>query len=491
MDGLDLNVVETHTAVLFFVGDHVYKLKKAVDLGFLDHRDRQARQATCQREVELNRRLAPDVYLGVIDLVDEAGELVDHLVDMRRLPEDRRLTRCLERGDDVEPALRRVAHAVAALHRAGASSPRHDRAATVGAVAQRWADGFDQLRGLGVAGDLADALDRTEALARRYLAGRGPLFEQRIADGWIRDGHGDLQAEDVFVLDDGPRVLDCLEFDEGLRWGDVLADVGFLAMDLERLGRADLAAAFLAWHRELCADRWPATLADHYVAYRAHVRAKVGIVRAAQRSEPVDAGVEAHLDLSLAHLQAAQVRVVLVGGAPGTGKSTVAEALGDRLGAVVLRTDEVRQRLGAGHDAADRYRPEAVDATYAELVREAHRLVGLGEHVVLDATWGTQRHRDLARQVAIDGSCELVELRCTLAPAVAAERIRARQAAGTDPSEATVAVAEQLAARFERWPEAFEVPTSGPRASAAELAWSQLAAADPPLVGARRLPAAG
>ena len=215
----------------------------------------------------------------------------------------------------------------------------------------RWTEGFDQLRTLPVEASARAVIGETEALAARYLAGRAPLFEQRIADGRIRDGHGDLQADDIFVLDDGPRILDCIEFGEEYRWGDVLSDVAFLAMDLERLGRPDLGQRFLQLHRELSADRWPSTLAHHYVAYRAHIRAKVGIVRSAQQGEPAGPGVSRYLDLSRAHLRDAQVQIVVVGGAPGTGKSTVAAALGDRLGAVVLRTDEVRQRVpvGEGH----------------------------------------------------------------------------------------------------------------------------------------------
>ena len=386
-DGTETKVVETHTAILFFVGDHVYKLKKAVDLGFLDARERSAREAACHREVDLNRRLAPDVYRGVIALVDEHGDVVDHVVDMRRMPDDRRLARCIERGEDVSGALWTIAHQVAALHGRSTPSPVHDALATRNAVQQRWADGFEQLGRLDLAPELARGLEEMERLALRYLAGRAPLFDERIRRGWIRDGHGDLQAEDIFLLPDGPRILDCIDFDERYRWGDVLADVAFLAMDLERLGRPDLARTFLAQHRELSADTWPASLAHHEVAYRAHVRAKVEILRCAQDGTLPTAAdrAEPYVELADRHLRDAQVQLVLVGGGSGTGKSTLARELGDRLGAVVLRTDEVRQRM-AEAAGLDRYEPDAVLATYQEMLLEARRLVGLGEHVVLDAT---------------------------------------------------------------------------------------------------------
>lgn len=466
---LDPKVVETHTAILFFVGDHVYKLKKAVDLGFFDNRDRPAREATCHREVDLNRRLAPDVYFGVLDLVDEAGEPVDHVVDMARMPDDRRLSRCVERGDDVDDALRAAAHAVAALHAGSSHDPVHDRSATRDAVLGRWTDGFDQVRSLATDAATAEGMAEMEDLAVRYLAGRAPLFDERIRQGWIRDGHGDLQAEDIFLLDDGPRILDCIEFGDEYRWGDVLSDVGFLAMDLERLGRPDLGQMFLQLHRELCADTWPATLAHHYLAYRAQVRAKVEIVRSSQLGAPTAPAAAAYIGLANDHLRSAQVKMLLVGGEPGTGKSTLALQLSDRLGAVVLRTDEVRRRipLGAG---PDRYTPEAVTATYLELLLEARRLVGLGEHVILDATWSTQLHRTLARLAASETSCELTELHCTLPRDEADARIRRRSAEGGDLSEATVEVAAALAARFEGWPEATEVPTHGTPESVADRA---------------------
>ena len=465
-------VVETHTAYVFFVGDRVYKLKKAVDLGFLDHRTREARRQACEDEVRLNRRFAPDVYLGVLDVASSDGEVQDHLVSMRRMADTQRLSRCVERGDDLDDVLRAIAHAVAGVHGASTPEPDHDRDANVDAVRGRWVDGFEQL------GPLADLvpepkrLDRSERLVLRYLAGRGPLFADRIARGKIRDGHGDLQAEDIFVLPDGPRILDCIEFGEAYRWGDVLADVAFLAMDLHRLGRPDLADRFLRWHGELSADRWPASLAHHYIAYRAHIRAKVSILRHVQRGEPVAQSTSDLLDLSLRHLEDGQVRLVVVGGLPGTGKSTLAAGIGDRLGAVVLRSDEVRQRTDTD---GPRYGVEAVTATYRQMLSEAEDLLRLGESVVLDATWNDAALRSEARAVAASTSSLLDELQCTLPHEMAADRIRQRMAAGNDPSEATPAVADAMAETFAAWPEATDVSTEPDPATVASTAFATLA----------------
>jgi aminoglycoside phosphotransferase family enzyme/predicted kinase len=504
-------VVETHSAVLLFLGDRVYKLKKPVDLGFLDFSTREEREAACHAEVDLNRRLAPDAYLGVVDVLGLDGRPADHLVVMRRMPEERRLARLVHdptAADDVDRALRTIAHDLAALHEASSPDTYHDRIAGPAALRARWLAGFEQLA------DAPESLrdpardDRIEHLVLRYLDGRTQLFEQRIRKGRIRDGHGDLLAEDIFLLPEGPQVLDCLEFAEDYRWGDVLLDAAFLAMDLERLGRPDLGERFLALHREHSADRWPRSLAHHYIAYRAHVRAKVGVLRAEQAGTGIDADTDALFAIAQRHLEAGRVRLTLVGGAPGTGKTTVAEDLADRIGAVVLHTDEVRARRGALGD----YRPGAVHDTYEQLFAEARRLLALGEQVVVDATLRDPAHRAAARQVALQTSSDLVELRCVLDPDLAARRVaqrleqRATSAAGHPsagassdggrsrhgaalggrataldqrerseaspngrhateldrraPSEATPGVARRLAEQFAAWPEAVELDTT-------------------------------
>ncbi|HET6951729.1 MAG TPA: AAA family ATPase [Acidimicrobiales bacterium] len=459
-------VAETHSAVVFFVGDRAYKLKKPVDLGFLDFRERSARATACAREVALNRRLAPDVYLGVADVTGPDGAVCDHLVVMRRMPADRRLATLVAAGADVDDDLWHLAHLIAAFHAEAERSTDADRAAGRDALAARWRANTESLlaHGQGIV-DLDEVLE-VDALAARYLAGRGPLFEARVRDGHALDGHGDLLAEDIFLLPDGPRVLDCIEFDDGLRWGDALADVAFLAMDLERLGRPDLAARFLAAYREHAGDTWPPSLAHHHIAYRAQVRAKVGAIRACQGGATADE-TRALLGLARRHLDAGAVRLVVVGGLPGTGKSTLAAGLADALDASVLRSDELRKEL-AGIPAPrpapaaygeGLYRPEATAATYREMLRRTEIGLGLGQSVVLDASWSAEPWRAAARAVAQRTCADVVELRCTTSPEVAAERIRRRRAAGGDPSDATPDIAARMAEVADPWPGAATVDT--------------------------------
>jgi aminoglycoside phosphotransferase family enzyme/predicted kinase len=460
-------IAETHSGIVFFVGDRAYKLKKAVDLGFLDFRTREAREAVCHREVELNRRLAPDVYVGVSDVLGVDGEVCDHLVVLRRMPDDRRLSSMVLRGDDVGEHLRALARLLADFHAAAERSEAADRAAGADALAARWSAntaGMHEFEGRFL--DSA-SVARADQLAHRYLDGRRALFEERIAAGRACDGHGDLLADDIFCLDDGPRVLDCLEFDDALRLDDPLADVAFLAMDLERLGRPDLGTAFLDDYRAAAGDAWPPSLAHHHVAYRAQVRAKVSAIRAAQGVEGAGPKAEALLDLCLAHLEAARVRLVLVGGLPGTGKSTLAAGLGAALGAEVLRSDVIRKELAglqpdeSGADAFGEgiYTAAATDATYDELLARAREALAHGRSVVLDASWSSAAEREGARAVAEATSSDMAELRCVAPAELAAQRLRDRAARGGDPSDADPGVAAAMADATDPWTEATDLDT--------------------------------
>jgi len=462
-------VAETHVSTLFFLGDRAYKLLKPVDLGFLDHRRREARQAACRREVELNRRLAPDVYLGVLDVVDEAGRPLDHLVAMRRMPADRALAAILD-APEAPDRLREVAGAVAAFHARAGRGPAIDAAGRRDAVLANWADNLAQMRPF--AGEVLPAAEvaAVERLARAYLEGRGRLFARRIADGRVCDGHGDLLAEDIFCLPDGPRILDCLAFDDRLRHGDVLADVAFLAMDLEARDHTELARGFLERYGELSSERHPASLADHYVAYRAHVRAKVACLRWREGDEPAADRARRLHRLAAERLERARVRLVLVGGTPGTGKSTLAAALSGRTGWAVLRSDEVRKDLagldrGAGAGAGFReglYAPAATERVYSELARLARGLLELGESVVVDASWSSASHRDGARAVAAAARADVHELRCAAPGELARRRIDSRLRAGGDASDATPEIARRLAESFDPWPEARTLDTDRP-----------------------------
>lgn len=475
MSALDAAVAETHVSVLFFTGDRAYKLKKPVRTPFLDFSSPEARRRACLREVELNRRLAPDVYLGVADVVgpdDPEGSPCDHLVVMRRMPPERRLSTLVASGGPNGPVgrcLEQVARVVADFHATAASSPEISAEGRRDAVRARWEANLTEMgRYVGLLPD-PRVHDRIARLARAYLAGREPLFDRRIEQGRIRDGHGDLLADDVFCLD-SPRILDCLEFDDRLRYVDVLDDASFLAMDLERLGAPEAARRFLDAYRDASDDQYPDSLAHHYTAYRAHVRAKVACLRHEQGDPEALDEASRLLELASHHLGAGRVALVLVGGLPGTGKSTLASMLAAARGWTLLRSDEVRKEHavpmpeGTARDGGygqGLYAPEAVEATYRALLDRARALLGIGTSVVLDASWTSARRRSEAAELARDTAADLVPLRCTAPADVAAARITARQRRGGNPSDATPAVARTMATESDPWPEAVAIDTSG------------------------------
>ena len=416
--GLQAEWRETHASVVALTADRVFKIKKPVRFDFLDLSTPRRRLEVCGREVELNRRLAPDTYLGVIDITDEAGHVVDHAVEMVRLPDDRRLDVLLQH--DGTDCVRQVAQVMAAFHRTAARSPQISEVGSPAGMHRLWRA---EIAGLApFAGSIVDGHDAEDAeyLAGAYIAGRAELFARRVATGRICDGHGDLRADDVFCKPEGLDVIDCLEFDDKLRWGDVLGDIGFLAMDLEWLGHARESALLLSEYRQITGDDWPVSLMHHWLAYRAHVRSKVACLRTLAGADATESA-RGHLALAVRHLRAAQVRLVLVGGLPGTGKSTLARGLAERTGMILLRSDVIRQEASAPDSRSvvegvgeGRYSRANRDAVYNRMLVQAGQLLAEGHSLVLDATWSdaSNRHRAAAVAKATARALDPAEMHC-------------------------------------------------------------------------------
>jgi predicted kinase len=397
---------------------------------------------------------------------------------MRRLPGERRLATMVGAADFDESHLTAIAETLAAFHRGAERSPAIDAAGSSEHLAMLWSSNLDEI---GSTGPLVDAaqLELVGRRARAYLSGRAPLFARRVTDGRIVDGHGDLLAQYIFCLDDGPRMLDCIEFADRFRWGDVLADTAFLAMDLEHLGRRDLADRFLADYRAASGETHPASLEHWYIAYRALVRCKVACLRAAASDESAPDEAVALLRQAARRLGQAEVRLVLVGGLPGTGKTTVARGIADRQGWELLRSDAIRKELAGVPDDqaldASNYTADARAAVYQELLDRAAASLRMGISVVVDATWLDPRQRQAARDVAERVSARLTECCCVLPAAAAEQRIRSRAATGRDASDATPAVLAAMAgAAAVPWPQANRIDTSGPRGATLERALAVL-----------------
>jgi aminoglycoside phosphotransferase family enzyme/predicted kinase len=461
----------THASWVYLRGGDVWKLKRPVDLGFLDFRDVEARRRFCEDEVRLNRRLAPDVYLGVEPMrrgargltLDGTGPIVDWAVHMRRLPDQDSASARLWRGQLGAGELEALAARLAAFHAAARETPRAGDAATLD---RNVGENFQQTERF--VGQLVDrsTFDEVRAFQTAWLAGNADLLRARIAEGRIREGHGDLRLEHVYFTpgaDGGaprPIVIDCVEFSERLRCGDVAADAAFLAMELDAEYRPDLAAGFLARFAEASGDFGMYGLLDFYLSYRAWVRGKVAAFVATDTSVSSEVraakGLEARRRFALARSYAGRPVdapfVVAVSGLPGSGKSTLAAALGRALAVPIVSSDVTRKAMvGMAPEArggAQLYTNAARERAYDELLRRAGVVLAAGRGVVLDATFATRRWRAAAAGLARRRGAPLVLIDVAADLAVLRARLASRRG-GPSISDATDAQLDRIVAGHE------------------------------------------
>ena len=463
----DVTVRETHTAWIFLAGERAYKVKKPVQMAFLDFSTLERRRAVCHEEVRVNAPLAATLDMRVRALVAHDGsyaladadapDAVEYTIEMRRFDEERTMAALLRRGELRDDHVRAIARRLAEFHEQAATLAPSD---PLGDLKRTRDHNARELLALA-----DDATARRILAADRFtnaflVAHRGEL-EGRAAAGRIRDGHGDLRAEHV-VLEDPLAIVDRLEFDSRLREIDVADDLAFLVMDLERLGAGPHAALLVAAYREAGGDPGGDALIAFHAAYRALVRAKVDLLRADQLDEPAAsraARAEAEELLDLAERFAWRARgplVLAIGGPPACGKSTLAAQLAGRSGWPVLSSDALR-KLTRGIDLTqaapdDDYAPAARAAVYRELGERAGAAVAAGDGVIVDATFG----EPALRAAFLDGIGDRRALRaveCHTPAALRARWARKRTAQTAHGSDAPPAVAAQLGARHTGWDE--------------------------------------
>lgn len=443
---------ETHISWVVLRPHEVFKVKKPVSLGFLDFTTTAQRLAACKAEVALNRRLAPEVYRDVVPVTRDAtgrhqlggkGEAVDWAVHMRRMPIGDRADRRLAEGRLDRAHLDGLARRLAIFHAEARRDEETARHGTARAVGVNVRENFEQTR---------DAIHRflqpqeareIEARQMAFLDDNATLFAQRIRDGRVCDGHGDLRLEHVYFDDrDTVTVLDCIEFNERFRCADVCADVAFLAMDLTWHQQADLAEGFLASYARHANDFDLYALVDFYESYRAYVRGKIAsLMASAEASGPVArerAEQEARRYFLLA--LAAERRpllppvVVAVGGIIAAGKSTVAQEVAAPLTAPIVASDPTRKHLldvaptEPVHDPAfdGAYSEALTDQVYEEMMRRAAVVLASGRPVIFDASFRSQGSRQQARALAARFDVPFYFIECQVAPAVARQRLRRR-----------------------------------------------------------------
>ena len=468
-----VELIETHISWVLLAGDYAWKLKKPLDLGFLDFSTVERRREACEAELRLNRRTVPELYEAVVP-VWCVGEGVrvdgdppaagagpdDYLVRMRRFEQSALLAYRLAAGALTPELFDRLARHVADFHAAAAvAKPGEgfgDAAAVLAPVRQNFAQVRERIEDPALLAELA----RVEAWAEAQAVMLAPVFDARLAEGRVRECHGDLHLGNLIVLEGEPRLFDAIEFSAELRWTDVVADIAFLVMDLQLRGRNLLANRFLNAWLERSGDYAGLRLLPWYVSYRAMVRAKIAAIRASQvdgeaRTQSV-AECARYLALAAAQARPTAPALLIASGVSGSGKSSQSQPLVEQCGVIRVRADVERKRLfGLDAEVASGsalggglYSAEATARTYARLAELARAVVAAGYPVLVDATFLKRAQRRSLAELAEALGVPFVILAFDAPSEVLRERVRRRAEAGKDASEADVAVLDaQLRAR--------------------------------------------
>ncbi len=469
-----VTVLETHISWILLAGRYAYKIKKPVNLGFLDFSELAQRRFYCQEEIRLNRRLAPHIYLQAVPIGGSPTQpvlgvepAVEYAVKMRRFATGKLLDSLLTQGQIAPEQIDDLAETVAKFH---AGLPPADSGSDHGTPANIYApaaQNFQQLLELLGAEYSVQLKQLQDSCRRAYLACEN-LFSERHQGGFIRECHGDLHLGNIVLLRRRPAPFDGIEFSEELRWIDTINDAAFLVMDLLHRGHAELAYRFLNRYLETTGDYAGLGVLRFYLSYRATVRAKIAGFRLAQTgAESAKQECLSYLSLAGASLNRRKPALIITHGLPGSGKSAVSQILLQTYSLIRLRSDVERKRLfglsalqrSASAVDAGIYTPQASQQTYQHLLQFCRILLESGFPVIVDAAFLTYAQRQPFRMLAEQLAVPVVILSIQAGEDLLRQRIRLRQQYSQDVSEADLVVLDKATARLEAI-QADEVPAT-------------------------------
>jgi len=455
--------IDTHGAVVFLAGDKAYKIRRAVKYPYLDYSTLKRRGDFSQQEVDLNRRTAPNLYIGVLPVtlepgnqfkLDGNGKTVEWVVVMRRFEQNALFDHMLERDALSSELVANLGDEIRSFHDAAEVVTTLPPASGGGADGIRWVveEGLDEFR---QASDhfSAEAVARLAGLSQTALGQLTSLLDQRMKQGRVRKCHGDLHLRNICLFEGRPTLFDAIEFDPRLSEVDVLYDIAFLIMDLDRYDRRDLANQVLNRYFGDGVDLEALAALPLFLSARAGIRAKVAVT--AEASQDDDAhrqalrnDAQAYFEAAVAYLEAGRPSLIAIGGLSGSGKTTVARGLAPSIGrspgALIARSDVIRkQHHGVSETArlpASTYTRQESEAVYAEMMKRASRALDAGQSVILDAVFAHPEERNAAKSLAADQGVEFLGIWLDVPADTMKSRIEARHG---DASDATAAVLER------------------------------------------------
>ncbi len=461
-------LIETHISWVILAGAYAYKIKKSLNLGFLDFSTLEKRQYYCEEELRLNKRLAPSIYLSVIPITGTVlqpqwageGDAIEYAIKMRAFPQQVQLDRVLALGYLQASQLDTLARHIANFHHQIDVADTKSIFGEPEIIFQPIKENFKQIREHVKNPKALASLVELERWSEVTFQALQSTLKQRKSAGFVRECHGDMHLRNIAWVDDGPLVFDCIEFNPNLRWIDVMSDIAFLVMDLQDRKQPELAQRFLNNYLQHTGDYAGMRVLRFYQVYRALVRAKIDAIRADQagisKEEQVDAEKDFfdYLKLALTYIRRGNPQLIITHGMSASGKSTISQSLLELLGAVRIRSDVERKRMFAlkqGNDGQvavgkGLYSPEVTERTYRKLEELASQIIDTGHSVIVDAVFLQYQERERFRKLADSRHIPFVILECTADHETLRQRIRQRK---NDISDADLKVLEMQRSQWQ------------------------------------------
>ena len=440
-DVSSVEIIQTHISYVVLTGKYAFKIKKPVNFGFLDFSTLEKRKYFCEEEIRLNKRICPDIYIGVVPITKKdnnfelqgKGKVVEYAVKMKEFPQKKIMTKLLEKEEIDEEILEKICDILNNFYKRSIRSKEIDNFGSIKTIKKNTDENFNQTKEVIGITITKEKFNYIKSVTNQFLTKKKDVFIKRIQNGLIRDCHGDLHSGNIVVSNNKVYIFDCIEFNKRFRYSDIASDIGFLAMDLDFQGNSYQSSYFINSYVEKSKDFGIYDVLNFYKCYRAYVRGKVigfklndPYIDKKEKQKIIETASK-YFDLAYYYAMLFNRELVkfkpiffITSGLTGTGKTTVAKKISIDYNTHLISTDEIRKKLEGiekferHYDAYNTglYSPEKMMYTYEKTLEKADKLLKKGESVTLDATFKTKKQRDLALKIAIKNNAIFLILYC-------------------------------------------------------------------------------